>query len=79
VSASESEYTWNDFVVIKKEVSLELHPGKIAVVCGMSKIECEKTAKEYQSQLGDWVYTVEFGDGSDIQIAGCFLEKHEEV
>lgn len=38
----------------------------------------EEIAKKYQSELGDWIYTVEFGDGSDIQVAGCFLEKYEK-
>lgn len=71
------EYTWNDSVAIKKEAPGQFHPGKIGVVCGMSEIKFEEIAKKYHSKLGDWIYTVEFEDGSDIQVAGCFLEENK--
>ena len=44
----------------------------------MSMIKFEEIAKKYHSKLGDWIYTIEFEDGSDIQIAGRFLEKYQD-
>ena len=44
----------------------------------MSEIRFEKIAKKYHTELGEWTYTIEFEDGSDIQVAGRFLEKYPE-
>jgi hypothetical protein len=74
-----SLFTWNDYVLIKKEAPEPFHPGEVGVVCGMSKIKFDEIAKKYHSDLGDWLYTVEFEGGSDIQVAGRFLEKYEET
>ncbi len=70
-------FTWNDLVMIKKGVPAQFHPGEVGVVCGMSKIHFEDVAKKYHSELGNWSYTVEFGDGSDIQVPEKYLEKFQ--
>ncbi|MGL5263325.1 MAG: hypothetical protein ACRDAI_01925 [Candidatus Rhabdochlamydia sp.] len=44
----------------------------------MSEIEREEIAKEFHAEVGEWFYTVEFGDGSSIDVAGRFLEKYPE-
>lgn len=75
--SDECKYTWNDVVIIKKEVPVQFHPGEIGVVCGMSKIEFEDIANKYHSELGSWIYTIEFGDGSDIQVPENYLEKFQ--
>ncbi|HEV3269418.1 MAG TPA: hypothetical protein VGZ69_02075 [Candidatus Rhabdochlamydia sp.] len=75
---NESEYTWNDYVIVKKNAPKQFHPGEIGVVCGMSEIEREEIAKEFHAELGDWFYIVEFGDGSSVDVAGRFLEKYPE-
>lgn len=74
---AECKYTWNDLVMIKKGAPVQFHPGEIGVICGMSKIKFEDVAKKYHSALGNWVYTVEFGDGSDIQVPEIYLEKYQ--
>lgn len=74
---NESTYTWNDYVIIKNNAPKQYPSGKIGIVCGMSKIEFEEIADKYCSRLGDWIYTVEFEDGSDIQIAEIYLELYE--
>jgi hypothetical protein len=74
----ECKYTWNDVVTIKKEVPVEFHPGEIGVICGMSQIKFEDVGKKYHSKLGNWIYTVEFSGGSDIQIPEIYLEKYQD-
>lgn len=74
----ECKYTWNDLVIIKKEAPAKFHPGEIGVVCGMSKIQFEEVANKYGSQVGDWICTVEFGDGSDMQVPKNYLEPYFE-
>lgn len=73
----ENKFTWGDPVVIAKNAPLNFHPGEFASVCGFYKISSEEGAKEFQCKLGDWVYTVEFSDGSDILIAELYLEKYD--
>jgi len=75
---SECKYTWNDYVYIKNNAPELFHPGEIGVICGMSKIKFEETAKKYHSKIGDWIYTIEFGDGSDIQVPEIYLEKYQD-
>ena len=75
---NESEYTWNDWVYIHKNAPQKFHPGEIGVVCGMSKIKCEEIAIEYNSKVGNWMYTVEFVNGSDVWIPSQYLEKYVE-
>lgn len=74
----ENKFTWGDSIVIAKSAPTHLHPGEFASVCGFRKITAEESAKEFQCNLGDWIYTVEFSDGSDIQIAELYLEKYED-
>jgi len=73
-----NKFTWNDYIVIKNDAPHQFHPGEIGVICGMSKIESDETARKYHSSVGSWTYTVEFGDGSDTQIAECYLERYQD-
>ena len=75
---NESEYTWNDWVYILKKAPQKFHPGEIGVVCGMSKIEYEEIAIEYNSKVRHWMYTVEFVNGSDVCVPGEYLKKYVE-
>lgn len=73
----DNKYTWNDLVSILKEAPQKYHPGKVAIVCGMFKIEFEEIAKKYNYELGSWIYIVEFEDGSDIEVPENYLEKYQ--
>jgi hypothetical protein len=70
----ENKFTWGDPVVITKDAPTHLHPGEFASVCGFYNITSEEGASAFQCDIGDWIYTVEFPDGSDIQIAEPYLE-----
>ncbi len=72
-----NKFTWADPVVIIKNAPIRFHPGKVASVCGLNKVISEEAAIEFQCKVGDWIYTVEFPDGSDIEIAEPYLEKYE--
>lgn len=75
----ENKFTWGDLIMIIKSAPLSFHPGEFASVCGFYKIISEESAKEFQCKVGDWIYIVEFSDGSDIQIAELYLKKYEEA
>jgi hypothetical protein len=63
-------------VSIKKEASKKFHPGNVGRVCGMSRIALEEIPKKYNSQIGNWIYTLELSDGEIIQIASNYFEKY---
>lgn len=69
-------FTWNDLIVIKYNAPSPYPSGKIAVVCGMEQIKSEKLSNEFNIRIGDWLYTIEFGDGSSIEIPESYLEKY---
>ena len=71
----ENKFTWGDPVIISIMAPSRYHPGEFASVCGMEKVKFEDFAEEYNIQKGDWVYTIEFNDGSDITIPELYLEK----
>jgi hypothetical protein len=73
----ENKFTWGDPIVIAESAPTQFHPGEFASICGFYKITSEESAKEFQCNVGDWIYTVEFQDGSDIQIAEPYLVKYE--
>lgn len=74
-----NSFTWNDLVVIKANVPLSYFPGKMAVICGMEQVKSEKLSNKFNIKIGDWLYTVEFGDGSSIEIPEAYLEKYSET
>ena len=72
-------FTWNDLIVIKHKTPPPYPSGKIAVVCGMEQVKSEKLSKKFNIHIGDWLYTIEFGDGSSIEIPESYLEKYIET
>jgi len=79
IEADDSKFTWGDSVIIRKNSPTKFYPGKFASVCGFYKVLSKETAKELECKIGDWVYTVEFGDGSDIEVPECYLDKDFSV
>jgi len=71
-------FTWNDLVITRPNAAIRYFPGEITVICGMEQIKSEKLAKEFDMNIGEWLYTVEFGAGSSIEIPEKYLEKYEE-
>jgi hypothetical protein len=70
-----NKFDWNNVVIVKNDAPKYLHPGEIASICGMEKVEFENVAKRYHTEIGNWIYTIEFNDGSDITIPEMYLDK----
>lgn len=73
-----NEYTWDDSVIIRKDAPKQFFPGEIGTIFRMWEIKREDIAKEYRSELGDWLYVVELKNGRKVHVAGRFLEKYPE-
>lgn len=72
------KYMCEDSVIIKQDAPKQFYPGEIGVVCCMWEIKREETAKEYHSELGDWLYLIRRKYGTTIRVPGRFLEKYTE-
>lgn len=75
VEDGDSKFTWGDSVIVRKNSPTKFHPGEFASVCGFYKVQSKETAKELACRVGDWVYTIEFGDGSDVQVPEIYLDR----
>lgn len=76
--SEDHKFTWGDTVVIKKSTPPHLHPGEIASVCSVVKIEPEDVKIDPSLIEPTWLYTLEFGDGSSIELPECYLEPYLE-
>jgi hypothetical protein len=74
----EHKFTWGDAVIISGSAPAHFHPGEFASVCGFYKITSEESSKKFQCNVKDWIYTVEFGNGSSIELPECYLEPYKE-
>lgn len=70
-----SNFTWGDTVRVKPDAPAEFEPGKIGSVCSVDLIETEFRAKSTGAEIGEYSHTVEWIDGSDIEIPAKWLEK----
>ena len=71
-----NKFTWGDAVLVRKNAALIYRPGEFASICGIDQIITENEAGKFGCAVGDCVYIIEFEDGSDIEIAECYLEKY---
>jgi hypothetical protein len=67
-------FTWNDTVRVKHSASANLRPGSLASVVGVH-IEADRTGEFLKEFPLGVVYTIEFEDGSSVQIHESLLEK----
>lgn len=71
-------FTWNELVIVKSQALSCYFPGKVAVICGMEKIKSEELSSLYAIKFGEWLYTIEFEDGSSIEIPEKYLENYQK-
>jgi ribosomal protein L2 len=57
-------FDWGDTVQIASDAPVEFRPGEFGAICGISNLPS-----------GEVVYTIEFGDGTDIECSGSFIKE----
>ena len=77
-NSDENKFDWNEYVIVSSNAPMEIHSNENAYIVGMEKVNNDKLAKEYNTSIGKWIYTIEFDDGSDVTIPEEYLEKYEE-
>jgi hypothetical protein len=79
MSSEDHQFTWGDTLSIKKTALTHLHPGAIVSVCSVIKIDPEDVKKDPFLIESTWLYTVEFGDGTSIELPECYLEPLDRI
>lgn len=74
--SSQNKFNHGETVIIKKNAPSYLHPGEVGSLCSVLKIELEDVKKNPSLKEPTWLYTVEFGDGSSLELSEFFLEKY---
>jgi hypothetical protein len=75
--SGDNKFDWGETVRVKDTAPSAFHPGAVVSVCGMTKTNSKVLADKYGSHMGEWIYTIEYLGGSDIEIPERYLEKQE--
>ena len=71
-------FTWGETVQISEQSPVQYHPGEYGFVCGMLEMDSNEVAEAYDCVGSNWLYTIEFIDGSTHQIPEYYLEKYQD-
>ena len=71
-----NKFTWGDAIWVKKNAPEIYRPGEFGSVCGISQITTDKEAAQLQCSNGEWIYIIEYEDGSSTEIPESFLEEY---
>lgn len=74
---ADNKFDWGETVRVKDTAPSTFQPGEIVSVCGMTKTDSKVLADKYGSYIGEWIYTIEYLGGSDIEIPERYLEKYQ--
>ena len=75
--SNDNEFDYGDSVKVKDIAPYHFFPGQVASICGMIKIRTKILADKHESNIGEWIYTVEYIGGADIEIPERYLEKYK--
>jgi len=67
-------FTYNDTVKVKQGAPARCRPGQLASVVGIS-LEAERRGEFLKAFPHGIVYTIEFEDGSSVELHEDFVEK----
>ncbi|MEM9293415.1 MAG: hypothetical protein AAGD01_17160 [Acidobacteriota bacterium] len=70
-----SELTWGDTVQVIAEADVSLRPGSLAEVVGIREITTAMQARDFDSEIGEKVFLIEFGDGYSAEVLSKWIEK----
>jgi len=70
-----NQFDWGETVKVKSTAPAIFRPGEVVSVCGMTKTSSKVLADKYNTHIGEWIYTIEYLGGFDIEIPERYLEK----
>jgi hypothetical protein len=73
-----NKFTWGETVKIAIEAPKVYKPGELAEICSMWKIENDENSKSRGEPVGTVFYSIEFGDGTLMEIPDRYIEKYQK-
>lgn len=73
-----SQYTWGETVRITIDAPKNYRPGELAEICSIWEIETNENSVLRGEPVGTIIYSIEFGDGTLVEIPGRYLEKYQK-
>jgi len=73
-----NKFSWGDAVIVKKNALPIYRPREFASICGIDKITTQKEANELNCKNGEWIYIVEYEDGTSIEIPESYLDFYKD-
>ncbi len=70
--------TWGDTVKVRESAPAVWRPGAFASVCAIALIENEHQSAHYRGPIGTTGYTIEFGDGSSVEVPEDVIDLVDE-
>lgn len=74
-----NKFDWGKTVKVKDTALSTFRAGEIVSVCGMTKTDSKVLADKYGSYICEWIYTIEYLGGSDIEIPERYLEPYLDL
>ena len=73
--ALSKKFDYGDAVKVSEAAPETFFPAQVGDVCGIDQIYTLEDADENQCNIGSWIYTIEFPNGSSMQIPECYLQE----
>jgi hypothetical protein len=74
----DNKFTWGDAVLVKKNAPQSFHPGEFASICSVIKLDPEDILNDPSLMKAKWLYTIEFEDGSSVEVPECYLDFYKD-
>lgn len=71
-------FTWGDSVKVIEDAPENFFPNRKGEVVGFYKVETESEALKKKTEIGTYLYEIEFSDGSQTDIPEKYLELYIE-
>ncbi|MEL6104067.1 MAG: hypothetical protein AAFR68_22510 [Pseudomonadota bacterium] len=72
-----TKFDYGDTVRVRDEAPKRYLPGSLASICSVTRVETPSHALATGAEIGDTVHTVEFIDGSSIELSAKWLMRAE--
>ena len=73
-----TEITWGDTVIVSHDAPSQFHPGFRGSVSGIRDVGANPSQLEPESETSARLYSVEFSNGTAIEIPEHYLSKEME-
>lgn len=71
-----NQFTWGETVKVSLNAPKMYRPGQFAEICSLWEIQTKENSEAHGEPVGSMIYSIEFSDGTLIDIPGRYLKKY---